>query len=902
MSGPVLCAMNERLEGFAVCNLPSEAGAPCRKALFSADGGVLTGMHGEAKDADTGASLDVRWRWDPSKQRAGRPPRGPVTVPLCPAMTFVFAGRRSCSLRFAAGGVSVSFDLSERLRRPPGTAYTDLASTRRDSAGRRVPDTSGRVKMADRVAAVGNAAKARRMRNRPETSAFRSSALASIVSGLDEAMASVKRRGRGGESAPKPYVERGWREAARAQTLREAPRLLGLPTGTRRVAPGADALTAALIEGQPRRGGVARLDAGDVDAAIREAAERFESEAAGARSRLEAELGLTAGLGATGTLGGTGGVGGAARPGAGAGAAAGGGLSAEVEEAMARTWGPSLRRAAAGAGEGKDGYGSAAGASLCRGRWLSDVDTRKRLGGIHPSLPRTGGLVRASGRYSDVVSAPSRPSAAIPDAPPGADAEPWLADRGAAFPDSLLVVLCLRTDDSTGRAAMQTVGRLQSTLATHFPFAADFASDPLVTEDERTALAAEAAQAGARGVGPDGRESPLHLRLCRTEAGGWLARRFSVRSLPLFLAFWRGALVYRGVMGGSRVVRLPACNRPCNVLMVEPSAALQVRAERTLRTGRWSWVLVSGRYDAGRDAVTAGSAAGEPVRGGAGLGPGGGVVGLADEAAARLREVRDAAKEADRRCGAGSTGRAASGPGLDTTAQRADDFALVLVAAKAGEAEAGRIAGEVARSGGTGRGGAVGSEGGVSPRLCGRSLVVAVLPSGAVLPGPGPAVLPVAASSRSASSAAPRGEAWSCPRTGVVVGPSDDHLLGGAATVAVVRPLREATMRALRGMWRQCLHARGEASGRARAAAAAESKSRGDGGAPGAVLLPGQTSGPEGEGDGAHLGMTHNDLLARLMTLRQDASAGRARASTAAVLLPASETVIRGTRLIASTA
>jgi hypothetical protein len=39
-------------------------------------------------------------------------------------------------------------------------------------------------------------------------------------------------------------------------------------------------------------------------------------------------------------------------------------------------------------------------------------------------------------------------------------------------------------------------------------------------------------------------------------------------------------------------------------------------------------------------------------------------------------------------------------------------------------------------------------------------------------------------------------------------------------------------------------------------------------------------------------------MLARLTTVRGEAIAGRAKPSTEAVLLPASETVVRGTRLV----
>ncbi|KAA0166604.1 hypothetical protein FNF31_01382 [Cafeteria roenbergensis] len=974
-SGPVVCAMNEHLEGFAVCNMPAEAAAPFRKALFSADGATLTGMHGEVKDPSTGASLDAHWRWDPAKQSAGRPPSAPVTIPLTPSLTFRFVSRRECSVAFAASGVSLTVDVSEVLRRPPGTAYTDLATTGSDPVvrGRRVPDTSHRVPLARRAASSGPSAR------RKPASGFRNAALASLVSDLDDAMAGVRSRAAGGPDAKAPYLEPGWKEAAHAQTLREVPRLMGLATGALPVVPAADSLTAELLKGVPSRGGVAALPAEAVDRAIAAAAAGFEAEAAATRGRLAAELGLTTGihgarargaggrgggrrqLGATAPAAVAGGGGSlgrrAGQAGAGAGTGAGGagslastmaglpsagfgaaeGLSDDVADALDRTWGQSIRLARAqsesasstmggrglgatagmgasglgatgssmGGGSGDvDGYGGAAGASLCGGKWLNDVETKHRLRAIHPALPRAGALAAASGRYAD-----SGPSAAayadataipVPSTPSGPALDAWIESAGSAAPDQLIVMACLRGEEAASRALSRTLRGLQATLRRLYPHSSDFASDALLSEAQRAKWAAEAHQAGVSGVGGDGRQSPLLLRRVRMEEQGeWVARRFGVRSLPMLLAFWRGRLVFRGTMGGATVVRVPTSDRPCNVLLVEPSAAAQRATERVLRAGRWSWALASGRYDAqaasqaerlrGRAAEEGSAGEGSSAAVFAGQ-PG--VVGLAEEAQLRLREAADAAK----RSADVSRGSAALPPGTQASAQMPDDFALVLVAAAAGPREAQRIAAAVGRAGAS-AGGACGGTGGVTPRLCGRSLVVSVLPRGSVLPGQAPAVLPVSPA-RATTSSPVGAEAWACPRTGVVVGAGDAHLLGGAASVAVVAPIKPASLAALSAMWRQCLHARGEAAGASRLAASAKAQQRAGAGGAG-LLLPGQLAGAQGEGDGAHLGLTHNDLLERLVTLRQDASMGRAKPCTDAVMLPASETVVRGTRLTA---
>jgi hypothetical protein len=887
-TGPALCVMNERLEGFALCNLPSELGKPVRRAILTADGGRLTGMQGEVRDKETGMSLDVAWRWDPSKQRAGTPPKEAVSFPLNDSMSFLFESRRKCTLRFSAGGVSLSFDLSEHLRRPPGTSYLDLSSTTAHPTrpGQKVLALPDRVPLAQRP--LG--------KSKGQPSKFRIAAVASLIEDLTAAMSPVvaKAHGSGLKSS---YVEAGWKEAALARTLREAPMVQCRATGTMRVAPPADSLTRTLaMERTSKRpdhamgsdevtAAVLRLTRADIDHAIEESTRQFEAHAAESRRMLERDLGLTHGE-------------------------AEGGMRGDVAESLDRTWGSTMRRfdrdeSKAEDGMEIDGYGGVSGASRRHGQWLTEMGTRRFLETLHPALDRSGPLSRASGTYRDAgmsTKAAEIPFRQIPAVPSASEFDRWIEAHGAAYPEQLVVVACVRNDESACRRAFQTLSRMQATLGRLYPASLDFASDPLISDEERAAMVAQAEAQGVTGVGSSGREAPILLRHYPMDRDEWMAKRYAVWSLPLFLAFWRGSLVYRGVLGGADIVKLPGCNRPCNVLLVEPSPRFQRHTEQVLRTVGLPWVLASGKYDPARDRLSAASASSASLA--AGSTPAGGVVGIADEASRRLTELANSSREAALRA---KSAAIAHPSGTDATTQSPDDFSLVMIASEAGHNEAALISATVSRLGGgrsSGRGEGLpgAAEAGIKPALCGRSLLVSMLPCGAVLPGSQRASLP---SSRSAGSPMPSDRPWVCPRTNIVVGATEEHCLGGVASVAVVRPLKRETFVALRSLWRACVQARGETTHRSRGAAQAaqaratsiSSSSKGERSGP---LLPGQSLGPEGDGDGVHLGMTHNDLIERLWLIRQAAAQGKGTPATAPVLLSASETVVRGTPLNAT--
>jgi hypothetical protein len=125
---------------------------------------------------------------------------------------------------------------------------------------------------------------------------------------------------------------------------------------------------------------------------------------------------------------------------------------------------------------------------------------------------------------------------------------------------------------------------------------------------------------------------------------------------------------------------------------------------------------------------------------------------------------------------------------------------------------------------------------------------------------------------------------WVCPHTGVVQNPTALQLLDGAAAVAVVEPVRVATLHALRRVY---------------CSASGISMSGGTSSGP---VLPGHDDGPLGAGDEPHLGLTHNDVLSRLHRMSQEEpNLPRANffQSGGGIALSSSETFVRGVPLIA---
>jgi hypothetical protein len=100
-----------------------------------------------------------------------------------------------------------------------------------------------------------------------------------------------------------------------------------------------------------------------------------------------------------------------------------------------------------------------------------------------------------------------------------------------------------------------------------------------------------------------------------------------------------------------------------------------------------------------------------------------------------------------------------------------------------------------------------------------------------------------------------------CPRTGIVHNAPEELRAGGHATVALVRPLRAASVRALVSIAR-ALRQQMQAQQRAESVAT--------------PLHPGT----HGDGDGFHIGLTFNDVLMHIQRLLGTAAAHDAHGAT----------------------
>eukprot|EP01138_Halocafeteria_seosinensis_P009013 gb/GECG01009212.1/.p1 GENE.gb/GECG01009212.1/~~gb/GECG01009212.1/.p1 ORF type:complete len:143 (+),score=10.38 gb/GECG01009212.1/:1-429(+) len=110
---------------------------------------------------------------------------------------------------------------------------------------------------------------------------------------------------------------------------------------------------------------------------------------------------------------------------------------------------------------------------------------------------------------------------------------------------------------------------------------------------------------------------------------------------------------------------------------------------------------------------------------------------------------------------------------------------------------------------------------------------------------------------------------------GIIQNPKREHTLNGQASIAVVRPVRKATLDALSKAWRTLVKQDT------------------------APTLPGIDPGDTGEGDGVHLGMTHNDILQRLHQASEAANKGEyiSEMKAEGLALSSNEIRVRGTSL-----
>ena len=110
---------------------------------------------------------------------------------------------------------------------------------------------------------------------------------------------------------------------------------------------------------------------------------------------------------------------------------------------------------------------------------------------------------------------------------------------------------------------------------------------------------------------------------------------------------------------------------------------------------------------------------------------------------------------------------------------------------------------------------------------------------------------------------------------GIVQNPRREHTLNGHASIAIIRPVRKATVDVLSKMWKTLIHQDSSPT------------------------IPGIDPGETGEGDGVHLGMTHNDILQRLQQASEAANNGQyiSELKAEGLALSSKEIRVRGTSL-----
>ncbi len=556
-----------------------------------------------------------------------------------------------------------------------------------------------------------------------------------------------------------------------------------------------------------------------------------------------------------------------------------------------------------------DGYGSVGGAAMHNGHWLTQPDMLRKLQRIHPPTSKRGqALMSASGKF-DAWKPVIRDHGDIAfrslDEIRGDDLARYLASE--VRPDQAVLVAMLHPAESPCRRARQILEHVNGTLAAAFP------DDP----QYETALSLGAPPspsktgAGAGKAGGTATTSLCPFRIAAYDmaaASPAIVARYNLRALPNFLIFYGAKLVYAGPMGGAWVVGIPNSVRAANVLIADPNATDQTAAERHLRLSRMPFDLACGKFSAAMGKIVGTCEAAVAA------------INRTAEHAASVRRSQATAREAklsSRGSGAGAgAGAAASvwsgaAPGTDTTAQVPPDYALVLLDAHCGShAEVTRVSAAMG-SASHARAGAGSGErifaGTSQVKLVGRSLLVACWPIGSVHAHNAMCAMCTRLIHRSnrppaASSSEPAGE-WACPHCGVIHNATHERLLDGSASIAICKPVKGGTLPALVAYWRildsgpgdrldlgALLRDAGADTADPRVRAAIER-----------VPLVGATLEMKGgvAADDVHLGMTHNDVIGRLLDALRKGKAGHTLPDSYVPPLgvAVSETVVRGVPL-----
>lgn len=525
-----------------------------------------------------------------------------------------------------------------------------------------------------------------------------------------------------------------------------------------------------------------------------------------------------------------------------------------------------------------NGYGTLSGAAMHNGKWLTGVDTLRKLQRIHPPSKKSFVLRNASGKYESknhLVHDVRDTFFRTLDEIKGDELTSYLTTE--ARPDQAVLIAMLHPSESLCRRIRQLLEHVNGTLAAAFP------DDPQF----ENALEDLTGTSSSSSSSSPSRSGNTQIKLCPFRIAAYdmaapsptLIRKYTVKSLPTFLLFFNNKLVYVGPMGGVTVVGLPTSQRPVNTLIADPNALDQAMAEKYLKRERFPYDIACGtfRKETGRIEGTCDAAVHLINR-------------LSSHASevrrrqASMREEKRSTSNNNNNAGKDSTPSPTSAPGTDATSQTLPDYAIVLLDANCGDTgEVTKVASAMGAASlartpsGTGLSSSSVSTGTSMVKLVGRSLLVACWPLGSIKAHTNMCEMCMSiihhnASSRSSKEAYPSYE-YSCPHCGIIYNASYERLLQGKASIAMVKSFKAGTLPALANYWRLLDNRLGNAnSGQYDTAtllteAGANTADPRVSHALSHIPLVGNTVSEKGGIliDDVHLGLTHNDILYRLL-------------------------------------
>jgi len=201
----------------------------------------------------------------------------------------------------------------------------------------------------------------------------------------------------------------------------------------------------------------------------------------------------------------------------------------------------------------------------------------------NPMLPRSQALKISSGRYSSDLPIPGgRVTSKNPTGMSECRRRPLEVIKANDLPDlvqrsasQLLVVFCVREDDSACRRAVGVAESVNGMLAARGTASLGINVDDILTFPPHNQLS---------GVYDESRSECRLVRVDMSESRT-VADKYKVRTAPFILFFYGGRTVYGGTLGGS-ALKVGGGIRQLKILLVEPNFSDQMKTEGVLTKQR----------------------------------------------------------------------------------------------------------------------------------------------------------------------------------------------------------------------------------------------------------------------------------------------------------------------------